>query len=87
MACGNIAVATSADLMSVKERNDMRTKGSCRFEPYFKVEVWKAHLVCWTPIQRAHRTEAEAIEAAPCGRFRIIEVSESGIKPHEPQEK
>lgn len=63
----------------------MRTKGSCRFEPYYKVQVWDARKVAWMDIQKAHPTPEEARGAAKPGqRARIMTVTERGRAPGEP---
>lgn len=61
----------------------MRTKGSCRFEPYFKVEVWDKALMCWKPIQKSHQSKEAAESSAPSGNFRILAITENGISPSE----
>jgi len=43
----------------------MRTKGSCRFDPYYKVEWYDPTALCWRVIQKAHPTEKQAREAMP----------------------
>jgi len=57
----------------------MRTKGSCRFKTYFKVEVWSDKNCCWVPIQKTYETRGEA-EKSATGKFRVMEFSEKGIK-------
>ena len=37
----------------------MRTKGSCRFAPYYKVEWYDATALCWRVIQKAFSTEEQ----------------------------
>lgn len=57
----------------------MRTRGSCRFEPYFKVQVWDARGLAWRDVQAAHPTEADAWAAAPAGkRCRLMRIHERG---------
>jgi hypothetical protein len=58
----------------------MRTKGSCRFEAYFKLEKWDDRLLVWKPIQKAFPTIQLAKDARPKGKTRIMECSETGIK-------
>jgi hypothetical protein len=58
---------------------DMRTKGSCRFETYYKVESWCLRRCCWIPIQKAHKTLESARDAITT-KQRIMECSESGIR-------
>lgn len=57
----------------------MMKKGSCRFQSYFKIEVWHETLACWKPIQRSYATAVLAEGAASQGRFRIMECDESGF--------
>jgi len=60
----------------------MRTKGSARFAPYFKVQWWDARSSAWIDIQKAHATAQAAGDAFPAGkRCRVIEVSEQGRRP------
>lgn len=60
----------------------MRTKGSARFTPYFKVQWWDARSSAWIDIQKAHATPQGAHDALPTGkRCRVIEVSEQGRRP------
>ena len=59
----------------------MRTKGSCRFETYYKIEVWNKRNACWMPVQKTYPTQEKAVEAAPSGKYRIMECSETEIKP------
>lgn len=56
----------------------MRSRGSCRFEPYFKVQFYDQRAAAWKDIQRSHPTESGARAAAPVGVFRLVTVSESG---------
>jgi hypothetical protein len=56
----------------------MRTKGSCRFAPYFKVEWYDPIALCWRVIQKAHPTEQEARDAMPKNKqCRIQKVTET----------
>jgi hypothetical protein len=66
----------------------MRTRGSCIFEPYFKVQFWEKSAMAWKDVQKAHPTVAEAFNAAPANvSFRIVTVSEKGRVFGERQEK
>lgn len=53
----------------------MRTRGSVRFDPYYKVQWWDATSLAWRDIQLAHPTEAQARAAAPEGRTRVMEIA------------
>jgi hypothetical protein len=57
----------------------MRTRGSARFAPYFKVQVFENYCLAWVDIQCAHPTQDTA-EATlpPSGRARIVAVTERG---------
>lgn len=57
----------------------MRTKGSCRFEPYFKIEIWNRLMHCWNPIQRSYPTQDDAIKAAPAGLSRVQKITMDGV--------
>ena len=57
----------------------MRTKGSCKFDPYFKLEFWNPRAVAWSPMQRQFATEFDAMAAVKRGKFRIMTVTETGI--------
>lgn len=58
----------------------MRTKGSCRFKAYYKIEKWDDRISVWKPIQKAFPTLQNANNARPKGKTRIMECSEAGIK-------
>jgi hypothetical protein len=59
----------------------MRTKGSCRFEPYFKVQ-FRNHFLAWQDVQQAFPTEDDArahfIRGKEC---RVTQVTERGRVP------
>ncbi len=60
----------------------MRTKGSCRFADYFKVQVWQARSFSWKDVQQSFPSEAEARASFPSGeRCRIMRVTEKGREP------
>lgn len=64
----------------------VRTRGSCRFEPYWKVQAWDAPSLAWKDVQKAHPSPEAARSAAPRGvRVRLVEVSESGRSFGEPE--
>jgi hypothetical protein len=57
----------------------MRTKGSCRFAPYYKVEWYDATALCWRVIQKAFSTEEQARAAFLWDKkCRVQEVTEKG---------
>jgi hypothetical protein len=57
----------------------MRTKGSCRFEAYYKLEKWDSRRMCWKAIQRPYKTAQEARDTlTPVEAYRLLEVTESG---------
>lgn len=59
----------------------MRTKGSSRFAPYFKVQFRNA-LDAWQDIQKAFSTEEEARAAfLPFKQCRIMRITEDGREP------
>jgi hypothetical protein len=65
-----------------------RPSGSCRFEAYYKVELWNKNALAWKGVQKAHPTAAEAFNAAPANvPFRIVTVSEKGREFGQRQEK
>ncbi len=59
----------------------MRTKGSCRFAPYYKVQ-FRNEFLAWQDVQQSHATADEARRNFIPGKVcRIIEVAERGRKP------
>lgn len=62
-----------------------RTRGSVRFDPYYKIQRWEARSLAWLDIQKAHSTIEEAISAAGDGLrdvdWRIMLVNEEGRRP------
>jgi hypothetical protein len=60
----------------------MRTHGSARFAPYFKVQYWDALNCAWHDVQQAHPTP-EAAQAAylPGQRCRTMQVTMHGRAP------
>lgn len=60
----------------------MRKRGSVRFEPYYKVQVWDARSYAWSDVQRQYESEQEAREAFPAGATcRVMEVTTEGRHP------
>ena len=59
----------------------MRTQGSCRFEPYYKLEWRDESIGAWRPIQKSFPTINLAKAAQKVGKiWRIIERSEKGTR-------
>jgi hypothetical protein len=62
----------------------MRTKGSCRFEPYYKVEWYNHTAFCWHVIQKAYPSEQKARDAMPkdktCRLQKVTETERTIIK-------
>ena len=60
----------------------MRTKGSARFAPYYKVQWYDAGSAAWIDIQKAHATPAAAQAACPTGKTcRVVEIAERSRRP------
>ena len=60
----------------------MRTRGSVRFDPYYKVQWFDERAMAWRDIQRAHPTEQDAIGAFECGkRCRVMQITMQGRHP------
>jgi hypothetical protein len=60
----------------------MRTKGSARFAPYFKVQEYDPRSAVWIDVQRAHPTpEAARAACRPGVRCRIMEITERRRRP------
>jgi hypothetical protein len=61
----------------------MRTKGSCRFEAYYKIEHYDNRFCVWRVIQKSF-SSAAAAEAFAIGtgyeKTRVIKITEKGIK-------
>jgi hypothetical protein len=56
-----------------------RTAGSCRFDPYYKLEWYDPRIGAWRPLQRSFATFAEAEAARTKSKvWRIFEVTENG---------
>lgn len=59
----------------------MRNKGSCKFDPYWKIERWNAKLMCWQVVQISYPTLESArlhVEVGH-GKYRITECTENGF--------
>jgi hypothetical protein len=57
----------------------MRTRGSARFAPYFKVQWWDARTCAWIDVQKAHATlEAARATFRPDAKCRVMEITERG---------
>lgn len=62
----------------------MRTKGSSRFDDYFKVQTWDGRAMCWRDIQKAHPTIEAAVATYPVGeKCRVMRITEKGRAPIE----
>jgi hypothetical protein len=65
----------------------MRTKGSCQFDPYYKIERWDERMMVWKPIQKAFSNQGSAeLFAAGTGyiKCRVIKMTKAGteiVKP------
>jgi hypothetical protein len=60
----------------------MRKRGSCRFEPYFKVQWFHPLAMAWRDVQRTYPTEDEAREAfLPSRDCRVMRITENGRTP------
>jgi hypothetical protein len=63
----------------------MRTRGSARFAPYYKVQEYDPRSAVWIDVQKAHPTAEAARAAFVAGRdCRVIEVTERGRRPLDP---
>ena len=60
----------------------MRTKGSCRFAAYYKVQFYEGRSLTWKDVQKSHATKKEARAAFIAGKkCRVMEVTEKGRNP------
>ena len=60
----------------------MRTRGSARFAPYYKVQEYDLRSAVWIDVQKAHPTLSAARSAyRPGVRCRVMEVTERGRRP------
>ncbi len=59
----------------------MRTKGSCRFAPYYKIQ-FRNQFLAWQDIQQSYDTKEAAVMDFPDGKeCRIMEITERGRRP------
>jgi hypothetical protein len=61
----------------------MRTKGSCKFDAYYKVEWRDEKIGAWRPIQKSFATQEAAAQFAKTTKHalcRLISISEKGLK-------
>ena len=68
-----------------------RTKGSARFDPYWKVQWWDRTSLAWRDIQQAHQTREAAQKAAAAHwaangepEVRLVRISDDGQRRPEP---
>jgi hypothetical protein len=60
----------------------MRTRGSARFAPYYKVQEYDLRSAVWIDVQKAHATVEAARAAYRTGvRCRIMEITARGRRP------
>jgi hypothetical protein len=60
----------------------MRTRGSARFAPYYKVQEYDPRSAVWVDMQRAYATPEAARAAYRHGvRCRVMEITERGRRP------
>ena len=59
----------------------MRNKGSCKFDPYWKIERWNAKMMCWQVVQISYPTLESARFHVEAGqwKYRITECTENGF--------
>ncbi len=61
----------------------MRTKGSCRFEPYYKIQ-FRNQFLAWQDIQQSYDTqEAARLDFPQDKQCRVMEITEHGRRPVE----
>lgn len=69
----------------------MRTRGSVRFAPYFKVQWFEERSLAWKDVQRSFHSVAEAERAAEARRAiyrvrtRIVEITMESRRPLDPE--
>jgi hypothetical protein len=57
----------------------MRTKGSCRFAAYYKVETFDPRISAFRPVQKSYPSEELARAAFPQGKTcRIVKTTPEG---------
>jgi hypothetical protein len=59
----------------------MRTKGSCRFEPYYKAQRFDEKQLAWRDVQKQFATHDEARAAFGKGKWRVMEITMNGRRP------
>ena len=60
----------------------MRTKGSCKFEPYYKVEKYNELICAWNPIQKVFPSKEQAEHFASTKGYtktRVLKFTEKGV--------
>lgn len=63
----------------------MRTKGSCRFAAYYKIERFDHRIAAWRPIQKTFPSvELAELFAKGTGydSYRILRIDEKGVELH-----
>lgn len=61
----------------------MRTKGSCQFHPYYKVERYDDKIMAWTPIQKVFRSIDDAKTCCyedKSEKRRVMRFTEKGVE-------
>lgn len=60
----------------------MRTKGSCVFSTYYKVQFYDTKWMAWKDVQQAHSTIEDALAAfIPSLKCRVMEIDQRGRRP------
>lgn len=61
----------------------MRTKGSCRFAPYFKAQWYDPAALSWRDVQKAHPAPPDltGAEYDQKKRWRVMMITEKGRSP------
>lgn len=62
----------------------MRTKGSCRFAAYYKIQFWRADALSWQDIQKSFPTPADArafAKGTGYEKTRVMEITDKGRNP------
>jgi hypothetical protein len=79
---GCLDTSTATRLRRTCMEAPMRTRGSARFAPYFKVQTFEPYCTAWVDIQRAFPTIEAARAALPPGKqARIMRITERGREP------
>ena len=59
-----------------------RQRGSVRFDPYYKVQVWDARALTWRDVQQRHDTpQAARLAYLPGQTCRTMEITPQGRRP------